>query len=109
MKERLPSTIMLPTSNEPPTLPPNLRPRGNNILAIIHRQAESICVAGSDRAGHQDRVHAMGIRLQRMVAQCFASYDNNPFLVVDVCEHGCIIDPGFGFVIDAGCPVHDEV
>lgn len=105
-----PKTIKLPTSNEPPSLPPTMRnPGRNNILNIIREQAESICIAGRDSDGHEERVAAMEKRLQRIVAQCFASYDNQPLLVVDVCEHGCVIDPGFGFVIDAGCPKHDDV
>lgn len=82
-----PVTIKLPTPDEPPTL----RNTGhNNILAIISEQAESICIASRGRDGHEVRVSAMEQRFQRIVAQCFASYDNQPLRVVDVCEHGCV-------------------
>lgn len=102
-------TTKLPTSTWPPTLPPNmLSPGHNNILSIIHEQAKSICIAGRDRNGHEERVAAMEQRLARIVAMCFASYDDEPSLMVDVCEHGCTITPDWGFVPECGCPIHDR-
>lgn len=79
----------------------------NDILSLIDEQAQIICAAGKDSDGHEKRVKSMAIRLQGLVARCFAAYDNDPALVVDVCGHGCVIDPWFGLVIDGGCPVHD--
>lgn len=62
-------TTELPTSNDPPSLPPNLT-GGSDVSGIIKRCAEDICVAGAGADGHDERVEKMTTRLYNLVTEC---------------------------------------
>jgi hypothetical protein len=95
-------------------LPPNLMPQHGRrnvgpaqIVSIAKHHANEICAAGIENDGHEQRVARMQDRLLAMFAEAIEAYEDRTDLLIEVCEHGCSINPNYGFVTAAGCPDHD--
>ena len=103
MREKLPATIVLPTSRTPPSLPPTLVSTVSHraaIIDIVKSFARDLCAAGKGTDGHDERVAKMEFRLFRLVARSLTVfYDIPDITLMDVCEHGCHLHVNYGMVL----------